>query len=59
MLYRQPSYTYIVYNDNNTNNNNDKRADAGQLNGLLTHVRALIVLEDRGILGPGNFVLPT
>jgi hypothetical protein len=36
------------------NNNYYKHAYAGQLNSF-THLRALLVLHDRGIFGPGNY----
>jgi hypothetical protein len=36
-----------------TGNNNNEHAYAGQLNSF-AHLRALLVLHDRGILGPGR-----
>jgi hypothetical protein len=36
-----------------TNNNNNKHPYAGQLNSF-TRLRALLVLHDRGVLGPVN-----
>jgi hypothetical protein len=41
--------------DNNNNNNNNHHAYAGQLNSF-THLRSLLVLHDRGILGPSTSV---
>ena len=39
-----------------SNHNNNKRAYAGQVN-RFTHLRALLVLHDRGIFWPGAFLL--
>jgi hypothetical protein len=42
-----------IDNNNNNNNNNNQHANAGQLHSFI-QLKALLVLHDRGILGPGN-----
>jgi hypothetical protein len=44
---------YDINHNHNHNSNNDKHANGGQLYSS-THLRALLVLHDRGIFGAGN-----
>jgi hypothetical protein len=47
----QPFLLSNIHTNNNDNNDNTKHASADQLNSF-THLRALLVLHDHGILGP-------